>query len=539
MEQVLPYFKEADKLLTANDFPTTDDLSVFLQNVFTELNGMEKRMACHHDGSQMLERFLGKSGPEQLRSFFAGIEGEMVKLTVHRYASHVMEALLKRSDTVLASGDAEGLPEMIIKLSTEIGEAFDVVTCNAWGSHVYRSLINLLQTHASFIPAFENELAAIFENVSLSETGFLRDLAFDAYGSPAFQSIIAASVGSLFSNQIVSKLLGTGDDSSAFLLKAARNDHASHVIEAVVKTLDSSAFLSFYSGAVRPHFADLLSGTPSNFLLQHVITACHSQVHLKIILEDLTPHLDGLVAAQRAGMLVRLAAWAAEHKAAHEPVISAVFKAFHAKSTGDKKRIFERILRLRVEDSALDGGPVNNLGCTLLGALSAFPVEMIKALLDNILDMDAETLMSLSQHQSASRALESFLGHGCFSEKALARLVRRLHGRLAAMATDRCGSHVVERLWAASPTDQKSVIMAELALARSRLDSTQHGRIVLKRCRVEDFERKRQDWVQAEESAQRKKAMFADLLEDQEQLPKNKKKKKKTTEESLLLTEDI
>lgn len=546
MEQVLGYFKQADKLLQANDFESQEDFDTFLQNVFSEVDGMETRMSCHHDGSQFLERIIGHASDFQVRVFYDKITGEMAKLATHRYASHVVESLLKRSGKLMLlkvpSEEHEGLvslPEMILRLSGEIGEAFESVLCNSWGSHVYRRMIEVL---ATFPAEFAKELETILENVSLSETKFLRDLAFDQYASPALQAIVTAAAGqsnSELTKNILGKIFGDFDsqDAKSFVLRAANNEYASHLVEVALKSFDSPSFLSFYTKAVHPEFHTLLQGTPSNFLLQHIITACHNEAQLKIVLGDLDPFLEGIVEMRRAGLLVRLVQWSVDHKMAEEAVTQALFKAFHAKTTEEKKTIFSRIIRLQAVEYH-EGAAIAPLGCQILSVVAGLKPETVKPFVDNILDLTAEELVSLSKHHTGSRTLEAFISHGAFSEKALGRLIRKLQGSFVTLAADKSASHVVERLWGASKTDLKSSIMSELVTAKKRLEDTAHGRLVLRNCRVHEFERRQSDWVQEEAAVERKRAYFADLIEKPSKEPKKKAsklKKKKTAEESLLL----
>lgn len=550
MDQAIAYFREAEKLLKANEFESAEDYTTFLQNVFTEVDGMERRLAQHHDGSMMLEKFLNVATAFQTRVFFERITGDMAKLSMHRYASHVMEALLKRADHHLGVGATEGgegegeeqlapLPAMLQRLSEEIGAAFDEVVFTSWGSHVYRGMVGVLEKHR---PA---EIGVIAENIALSESGFLHRMAFDQYGSPALQAILAAAqrlkLGSLA--QMLAAIFPADSEAEcrAFVSKAAQSQTASHLLEVALAAFDSAAFLAFYSASIHPEFARMLSGTPANFVLQNAVTACHNEAQLKIVLGDLKPHLGQLVGLKRAGMLVRLAQWSADHKRqAEKAVLAAVYEAFHAKSTTDKKGLFAKVARLQTDLDA--AAPYAPLGCQLLSGIAAMADN--KPFVDGLLDLDAAELERLALHGQGSRVLEAFLASGQLSEKAVARLLKRLQGRFAPIAADKCGSHVVEKLWQVARADLKPAIMSELAAAKRRLEETPHGRMVMRKCRVEDWERRQEGWVQEAAATERKRTYFADLLDapkaagEQPEKTGKKRKAKKSTEESLMLTED-
>jgi hypothetical protein len=243
---------------------------------------------------------------------------------------------------------------------------------------------------------------------------------------------------------------------------------------------------------------------------------------------------------KRAGLLVRLLQWTVNHNgAAEDAVVQAFFKTFYSRTTTEKKHIFSRVIRLQPIEYS-DGASIAPLGCQILSAAAGLKPETIKPFVDSILDLTADELVALSKHHTASRTLEAFISHGAFSDKALGRLIRKLQGNFGSLAADKSASHVVERLWGASKTELKSLIMSELAAAKKRLEDVAHGRLVLRNCRVHEFERRQDHWIQEEAAVERKRAYFADLIDTEVAKPKKiTKKKKKTTEESLLLTEDL
>jgi nucleolar protein 9 len=243
--------------------------------------------------------------------------------------------------------------------------------------------------------------------------------------------------------------------------------------------------------------------------------------------------------------------WCTAKKGICESEIAAfLFEAFHTKSTSEKKSLVPLILRLQAFESLDLAKPVQALGCTLLAAIpSALCEATLKPFVDSLLDFSSQDLVNLSLNPQGSRAIEAFLIASSVSETANRRLVRKLTGHFAQLAVDKFGSHVVERCWAMSKVDLKNAVMEELLTAKTKLQDSQHGRMVWKNCKVEQFERRQADWVKEEAAAERKKSYFADILgEDGGDVPaktkkeksKSKKKSKKNAEDddSLLLTED-
>jgi hypothetical protein len=534
-----------------------------MQNVFTEIDGKESRLACHHDGSMILEPFVAQASAFQIRVFFDRVTGNMAKLTTHRYASHVVEALLGRSVVLLGENssedeeEAEGLPslpEMILRLSKEIGDAFEEVVKSPQGSHVYRALLALLTDNCKQVKVFREELEVILENVSLSPVPFLRSLAFDANASPVLQAQISTGfrIGSPSLEKILNTFFGleNNEEATSFVMKCVNNEYAGHVVEASLKAMDSVAFGSLYRNLLHSRVNELLQGNRSHHLVQHLISCCHNEGQLKGILVDLQPSATDLLQMQRAGVLVRLMQWCSSKKGLCESEIAAfLFEAFHTKSTLEKKSLVPLILRLQPFEALDLAKPVQALGCTLLATIpSALPEAILKPFVDSLLDFTPEDLVNLSTNPQGSRAIEAFLTAPSVSETANRRLVRKLTSHFAALAVDKFGSHVVERAWAISKVDLKNAMMEELLSAKTKVQDSQHGRMVWRNCKVEQFERRQADWVKEEAAAERKKSYFADILgEDDEsgkhpakKEKKSKKKAKKNDEDgdSLLLVED-
>ena len=75
-------------------FLTPLDQQLFLENVYTEVQGKELVLATDHSCSLVLEKLLRASNDFQLRVFFDKFNGNFLKLFTHRFASHVCQTLI-------------------------------------------------------------------------------------------------------------------------------------------------------------------------------------------------------------------------------------------------------------------------------------------------------------------------------------------------------------------------------------------------------------------------------------------------------------
>ena len=69
------YFKHADDMLELNQFGSTEERDIFLNNIYREADGKELRIANSQSCSRLLERLILVSTPEQLKILFQKFSG--------------------------------------------------------------------------------------------------------------------------------------------------------------------------------------------------------------------------------------------------------------------------------------------------------------------------------------------------------------------------------------------------------------------------------------------------------------------------------
>jgi hypothetical protein len=86
-EQEQEYFKNADAILEANDFPDPEQRDLFLANVYCEADGKELKIAQSQSCSRLMERLIQLSSPSQLKNLFQKFSGKYVALASHSQSS--------------------------------------------------------------------------------------------------------------------------------------------------------------------------------------------------------------------------------------------------------------------------------------------------------------------------------------------------------------------------------------------------------------------------------------------------------------------
>ncbi|KAF7876321.1 hypothetical protein EAF04_001416 [Stromatinia cepivora] len=95
------YFRRADELLELNDFPSEEERSLFLANVYREAKGKELKIACSQSCSRLMERLILLSTAQQKKKLFTQFAGNFPHLVSHRFASHCCEMLFIQSASIV------------------------------------------------------------------------------------------------------------------------------------------------------------------------------------------------------------------------------------------------------------------------------------------------------------------------------------------------------------------------------------------------------------------------------------------------------
>ncbi|KNC97625.1 uncharacterized protein SPPG_07093 [Spizellomyces punctatus DAOM BR117] len=128
--------------------------------------------------------------------------------------------------------------------------------------------------------------------------------------------------------------------------------------------------------------------------------------------------------------------------------------------------------------------------------------------------LPVETTIRWSQDAVASHLLETLLITPTLNTKAKRKLIRGWLGSFAPMACNKYGSHVVDKCWAVADLALKEKMAEELVKSFDRLRNDHFGRFVARNCKLENFKRRREEWVERLAGVEKKKDMFGEFFDD-------------------------
>ena len=92
-EEEMEYYANVNNKITANDFESNEDRSMFIEAVYRESAGKEIKVASSQSCSRYLEKVIQLSSASQLKSLFQAFLQDLSYLVQHRFGSHCCETL--------------------------------------------------------------------------------------------------------------------------------------------------------------------------------------------------------------------------------------------------------------------------------------------------------------------------------------------------------------------------------------------------------------------------------------------------------------
>lgn len=534
MDDALEYFRSIDKVIQ-EDVSIKDE--VFISNIFKELRGKEMRLACHHDGSKIFEKLIPLFDQTQLQIIWEyllndndGNDGSRgIKLSGHRYGSHVMESLLR------ATNDFNNLyiygSKLLNLLLLNRNSLFDM---DQYTSHVARLLLNKMENIQENDYNLSLVLKDWFDRSFQIEE--IWQVAGNGTSSPILQAIMEKILIDSSNNLLIKRIISNDQNQKENVQNAMFDKFSSHFLECLVGKMSFSDLQFFYTNFMRSDSClqeRIIKHEISNFVLQKLIECSHSSL-FELILNDIS-NLNNfnLVHHKRVGILIKILEWSIRNKAQTDQVVKFLFETFKLKTTEQRSLIIPLALDLEtfdqynpiknetqtqietkngngnkneINDSSTRG--IKDLGCTLVALFPKLKNKIITSSFLKLPNMD-----SLCRHRSASHVMESFFIYNMellSSKNAGNLIIDKLN--ISSLVCDRYASHVIEKLWHSSPLNLKNVIMEAMSKDKKRIEDSVHGRIVWKKCKMDTWIHKREEWNAAEELKNRKKKYFDDLI---------------------------
>ena len=443
----------------------------------------------------------------------------------NRCASHVLQCILIVSFALLKEGnycceqEADApliLTESIQRIIDEMQPEFYLYLTDPYASHIFRAIISAIDD----LECAGVSKAKIISSVLCSiDSARLKELVLHNTASPTMQAMLEK----MDSGQVEDFLFKlTGDihkpeaTSKAFLIKCAKSEYGSRFLEVLVKFIPKENFIDFYTLFFRGNLIELCRDRNANFLVQKLILFSKNSNQFLLMISELEELFKDILKMEKPGIICRIAEKALEFTDCQSKVWNVIFDVYHTKSTLEKKELLHLILYSKPceeRQSISFDSKMNFNGCQLASTLFKYPNDLMKPLVDGLLDLDGAIIAKWSENDNASRVIEAFFNSQS-TEKVKKKITSKIMDFLPKMAMNKYASHIVELLFNQANSGLKGLIAETLLVSKKVLEDSFYGRFVIKNCKLKDLELEKEKFVEKLESKERKRKMFDELLND-------------------------
>lgn len=360
------YFRRADELLELNDFPSEEEQSMFLANVYREAEGKELKIACSQSCSRLMERLILLSSPAQKKKLFGNFADNFSHLVQHRFASHCCEMLFIQSAPIVTQeltadshpevedGDEKkdvSMESLFLQTLDELEGNMTFLLTDRFASHTLRVLMVILsgrplekestrsllqskrkeKTSVGNMDSTPTELSLnkrsvpesfqfavdkiISDTVATMDTSFIRILATHPTGNPTLQLLLELELTNPTSKKgtektIISALLPDditteGSDSSVFINGILYDPIGSRLLETICTYAPGKLFKQIYRSTFKDRIAGLARNEISSYVVIRVLQRL-SKEDLEEAVAQISPQILGLVQRSRTVIIKTL-----------------------------------------------------------------------------------------------------------------------------------------------------------------------------------------------------------------------------------------
>lgn len=385
---------------------------MFIENVFSEVEGKQVILAGDFDASRILERLLLVSNDHQTALFASKLLGSYDLIVRNQFGSHVFQTLLN-SIANMIDAEMKGFPPSLSNNNNQDSSDLDTLQENTpplkvqdivalivkeldgkWASymtHIHgtfciRSLLNLLSGSHQQARSKKSINYNMNHNTGtkLSSKGNIGRNLLTEKGTQklvpvSFYQLLQTLTNSLLqdaspeihrlsrdttANPVLQLLVTIPQSSSktihAIMNQDASKDHVkdlikdrigSHLMEKIIQSCTKSEFKTIYKTFFREDLIELSSHPFANFVVQAIIHKVPRESYFTELVDKIEPKVEEfLFKGAKSGIIVKLVDAGRQYPSSHARIVEALLSAFHATDNDSKKNIANLVLNLRTNE---------------------------------------------------------------------------------------------------------------------------------------------------------------------------------------------
>lgn len=270
----------------------------------------------------------------------------------------------------------------------------------------------------------------------------------------------------------------------------------------------------------------------ANYVVQSVLANARTADQIKEMATELGG-FKSLLENGKYGVVRTVVQASANLKTMESEVMDWLLEAFGVSGKDDQKELANCLIRMksletwkeRSEEERYNVDDIHIQGSLLFQDIMKMSSNHHSVLIGSFLSQKSEYTLRWCFSPQGSRAFESILTSEQVNMKVKKKVIKNLEGRFVALAKDKFGSHVIERCWAVADIHTKEQIANELLKKEYDLADHYIGKCILWTCRIEQFKRRRAEWIEREKGLEKRKKMFEDIIDTDERSSKKHKSK--------------
>lgn len=541
-EEEMEYYANVNNKITANDFESDEDRSMFIEAVYRESAGKEIKIASSQSCSRYLEKVIQLSSAGQLKTLFQAFVQDLSYLVQHRFGSHCCETLFTEAAKYVdpkskkASKEEQSLEDLYLEATDALKPNVGYLLTERFASHTIRVLLLVLsgqpledtsakemlasrkKEHIELarapeqssqsprkVPASFNEALQdlIKTAVTAIDSTYLRALATHPTGNPMLQLLLRLELSDDATSKVVLQKLipdqnfEPDSESSKFISSLVYDATGAYLVETLVRYLPGKMFKKMYKNL----FKDRIGKLAKNEIASYIAISIFERVGKDDLLhasEAMLPELSGLVERNRLAVVRSLIDRCALRGVGLEKFGAEMRTIFGS----DAAFILPEMLKRREPEKSgkKDNGKSDKFYADIQGSLLAQSMlrnkDLCLMIQDSLLAQPTEVLKQIADNPTASRVIQAALKSETSSGKFLRQFIPQFFDMISELALDPSGSHVVDALWTATNGSHflKERIASTLQEHEPKLRESQYGRNVWKNWSMDLFQRRPREW---------------------------------------------
>ncbi|KAI8971901.1 armadillo-type protein [Mycotypha africana] len=328
-------------------------------------------------------------------------------------------------------------------------------------------------------------------------------------------------------------------DRDSWFATLIRDSVGSHLLEIIVKVAPDPIYRKIFKTYIVGKLEKFTLHPIANFVIQNLIAHVRKPKQLKQILTELKGSFDKIIKNGKYGVIRSLVDAAVKMEVCQQDVVDALVTGLRMPSADDKegtavedrKEFVNCCMRMWTldqwksasYDEKQDLYKFHLQGSLILQGIMQMNEEANAIATSSFLSQRPDTIHRWCFSPVGSRAFESVIASHHVNDKMKKKVMRDLLGKYTSLAKDKFGSHIMDKCWLNADIDMKEKIAAELVKHEHELASHYIGKNILWTCKIDQYKRRHDVWVEREKGAERKREMFKDILDDT--MPISKKRK--------------